>query len=121
VEDGTRVGIMIGLPLNVHIGGSARLDTGIFVPILFYDDTVTIISFPLHLWIQASRELVLGPITGIRIVNQNSSHTEVPLGIALGYAAAYNIDIKTWLLFPDVKGDGSAKNFGLGVGLQARF
>jgi hypothetical protein len=121
VEDGTRVGIMIGLPIALHIGGSARLDTGIFVPILFYDETVTIISFPIHLWLQASNQVVLGPITGVRIVNGTGSHTEVPLGIALGYAAAYNMDLRTWLLFPDVRGDGSARNFGVGFGLEVRF
>jgi hypothetical protein len=121
VEDGTRVGIMIGLPIALHIGGTARLDTGIFVPILFYDETVTVISFPLHLWIQASNQVVIGAITGIRIVNGAGSHTEVPLGVALGFAVAYNMDLRTWLLFPDVRGNGSARNFGLGFGLEARF
>jgi hypothetical protein len=121
VEDNTSVGIMFGLPISLHIGGTARLDTGIFVPIIFTDQTQTVISFPLHLWIQASNQVVLGPLTGIRIVNGAGSHTEVPLGVALGFAVAYNMDLRTWLLFPDVRGSGSAKNFGLGFGLEARF
>jgi hypothetical protein len=121
VEDGTSVGIMIGLPIALHIGGTARLDTGIFVPIIFTDETQTVISFPLHLWIQASNQVVIGPITGIKIVNGAGSHTEVPLGVALGFAAAYNMDLRTWLLFPDVRGSGSARNFGLGFGLEVRF
>ena len=60
------------------------------------------------------------PLTGVRI-NNPGGHTTVPLGFGIGYAASYDVDIRTWILFPDVKGDGSAKSFGAGVGLQVRF
>jgi hypothetical protein len=117
-EDGSDVGIMLGVPVAIHIGGVARLDTGLYVPIIFTDpDATTLVSIPVHLWFQASHQLWLGPLTGARF--HDGGHTGVPLGFGLGYAASYDVDLKTWLLFPDV--DSSSKNFGAGVGLQVRF
>ena len=47
--------------------GSIRFDTGLFVPMLFYEpDTITAVSIPLHLWIQASNTLWFGPMFGWR-------------------------------------------------------
>lgn len=119
IEEGTEAGIMIGLPMAFHIGGAARLDTGIFVPIIFGPgDTHTVVSLPLHLWFQVSDVLALGPMTGVRF---QDGHDAVPFGFGLAYATSYDSDLKTWMLFPDVSGDGSAKSFGFGVGLEIRF
>jgi hypothetical protein len=116
-EDGSDVGIMLGVPVAIHIGGGARLDTGLYVPIIFSDPTTTLVSIPFHLWFQASHQLYLGPLTGVRF--HDGSGTSVPLGFGLGYSASYDVDLKTWLLFPNVKSSG--KNFGAGGGLQVRF
>lgn len=117
IEDGTRVGIMVAVPVGLHLGNVARLDTGIYIPMIFYDDVQTVISFPFHLWFQANDDLYLGPLTGIRI--NNPGGTSVPLGLALGYSISYDADVKTWLLFPNVSGNTS--NLGFGVGIQVRF
>lgn len=119
IEDGTRVGVMFGVPVGIHIGGVALLNTGIYIPIMFTDPVRNVISFPLHLWFQANDRLFLGPLTGVRIYNPGGD-AQVPLGFALGYGISYDADIKTWLLFPNVSDDG-AKRFGVGVGLQVRF
>jgi hypothetical protein len=121
VERGTRVGVMFGLPLRLRLG-AARIDTGVYVPLLFYDPVRSAISFPVHLWLQASRGLWLGPLLGVRIVNQGSaSHNEYPLGFGLGVTLASAIDLRTWFLFPDISGDAAARTFGAGVALQIRF
>jgi hypothetical protein len=99
-----------------------RIDTGVYVPLLFYDPTRSTISFPMHLWIQASRTLWLGPLLGVQIVNDgHTSHTDYPLGFGLGTALANAIDLRTWFLFPDISGDAAARRFGAGVALQIRF
>jgi hypothetical protein len=110
-------GIMVAVPVNIHLGSSARLDTGIFVPIILRDDPDTTVSIPIHLWFQASHQLWLGPLTGVRF---HDPGTSVPLGFGLGYSASYDVDLKTWILFPNVDDDG-ANDFGVGFGLQARF
>jgi len=117
VEDGTEVGVMIAVPVALHIGGAARLDTGLYVPILFYEPTRTVVSIPFHLWFQASHQLYLGPLIGVRY--HDPGGTTVPLGFGLGYSASYDVDLKTWLLFDNIKSD--AKNFGAGGGIQIRF
>jgi hypothetical protein len=117
--DGSRLGVLVGLPIALHLGSSARIDTGIFVPIVFTDPVSSIISIPLHLWIQADH-IYLGPLTGIRIHNPGG-HSTVPLGFGLGAAIAHETDLRTWLLFPDVSADHGTRIFGFGVGLEFRF
>jgi hypothetical protein len=120
IEQGTRVGLMFAVPLRLRLG-AVRVDTGVYVPILFYDPTQTAISFPFHIWLQASRTLWLGPLLGVKFVNGNGSHTEYPLGFGLGTALANAIDLRMWFLFPDINHDEAARTFGAGLALQIRF
>jgi hypothetical protein len=121
IERNTHFGVMFGLPLRLRVG-ALRIDTGIYVPLIFDDPTASAISFPFHFWIQASRTLWLGPLLGVRIVNgPGPSHNEYPLGFGLGVALARAIDLRTWILFPDIDGDAAARTFGAGVALQIRF
>jgi hypothetical protein len=120
IEPQSHFGMMFGLPIALH-AASIRLDTGIYVPIIFSDPTMTIVSIPLHLWIQASSRLWLGPLFGVRIVSQNGTHNEYPLGFGLGSMLTRSIDLRTWFLFPDINRDEGARQFGAGVALQIRF
>lgn len=113
------VGMMVAMPLAFHLSPSVRFDTGIYVPIIFSDPTQSVISFPFHLWLQADR-LAVGPMTGVAIHNPGGS-TSIPLGIGLSYGASADVDLRAWLLFPNVRGSGGGKTFGGGVGIQARF
>jgi hypothetical protein len=119
-ESGSRFGVMFGVPIALR-AGSVRLDTGVYVPVLFYDPTLTIVSVPLHLWIQATGNFWLGPLFGVRIVSQGGSHTEYPLGFGIGDGLTRAIDLRAWLLFPRINGDQAARTFGAGVALQIRF
>ena len=120
IEDGTKIGTMIALPLHFHLGERARLETGVYVPIIFTDPRISVVSFPLHLWIQATDSVALGPLTGVRLHYPGGS-TSIPLGAGLNYAVSHEADLRAWLLFPNVKGSGSRDYFGFGVGLEPRF
>jgi hypothetical protein len=113
------VGMLVGVPLALHIGRVARLDTGVYVPILFYDPTVTAVSIPLHLWLQATDRFWIGPMSGIVVESAPSSRTRVPFGVGLGYGATRALDFKAQLLFRDVN-HAPREDWGFGVGIQVR-
>jgi len=120
IEDHSRFGIMPAIPIALR-AGSVRIDTGLYVPIIFTDPTTTIVSIPVHVWIQASSSLWLGPLTGYRVVSSGSTHSEVPLGFGLGTMLRHNVDLKFWFLFRHINGDQAAREFGGGVGLEVRI
>jgi hypothetical protein len=120
IERGTPFGVMFGVPLALRVG-SVRIDTGLFVPIIFTEPSATsIVSIPIHLWIQASSTFWLGPLMGVQL-NSPGGHTAYPFGFGLGSALSRQIDLRAWFLFPDLNQDAAARTFGAGVGLQIRF
>jgi hypothetical protein len=120
IENGSSFGLMFGLPIVLR-AGAIRLDTGLYVPVIFSDPKQTVISLPLHLWIQATRTLWLGPLFGVRVVSGGGSHDAYPLGFGLGSSLTRSIDLRTWILFPDISQNEAARTFGAGVALQLRF
>jgi hypothetical protein len=119
IETNSRFGFMFGLPIALR-AGPLRFDTGLYVPILFYDPTRTAVSVPLHIWIQAAYNLWLGPMLGFR-VESPGSHTAYPLGFGLGIQTSRAVDIRTWFLFPDMNQPAAARWWGTGVALEVRF
>jgi hypothetical protein len=114
-------GVMFGVPLTLRLA-SVRFDTGLYVPIIFEPQTMTIVSVPLHIWIQATSRFWLGPILGLRVINAGgSSHTEYPFGFGLGSMLSHAIDLRGWFLFPHINGPGAARTYGAGIALQIRF
>lgn len=124
-ESHTRFGAMFGMPLAFHFGHSVRLDMGIYVPVVFYDPTYTAVSLPLDVWIQATRNLWLGPMTGVRFEqfgrDREVRRTEVSLGFGLGYQVHRVVDLKTMALFPAINETEGARNFNVGFGVQIRI
>jgi hypothetical protein len=112
------LGLMFGIPLALHIGRVARLDTGVYLPFLFYDPTQSLISFPFHLWLQLSPRFWLGPMVGIRVHTSNNAPTEIPIGFGLGYSASRSLDFKAQFLFPDA--NGPTDRWGVGAGIEVR-
>jgi len=113
-------GLLGGLPLALKLGGRVRLDTGLFVPIVFADgNTIVDFSIPAHLWILLNSGTYLGPMTGMYFYDGGGR--AVPFGFGLGTSLSYDADVRFWVYFPDVSGDGGADNFGLGVGLYVTF
>jgi hypothetical protein len=114
-------GIMPGIPLAFHFGRSARLDTGVYVPVLFYDPTESVVSIPAHLWFQITGRLWLGPMSGVVIHTTGPNETGVPLGFGLGYAVTNALDFKTQLIFQDVANSHHSGWWGVGAGLEVRI
>jgi hypothetical protein len=124
IETGSRFGLMFGLPIALRVG-SVRIDTGLYVPVIFTEpSTTSIVSFPVHVWIQATSSLWLGPLFGLRVVNPSNGgggHQEYPLGFGLGSAVSRAVDLRTWFLFPDIDRTQAGRTFGAGLALQIRF
>lgn len=121
-EGGSRFGAVFGMPVWFRLGDSVRLDTGVYVPFLFYDPVVYALSVPLDVWVQATGNLWLGPMTGIRAYHQGGAdRTDVALGFGLGYSLARTVDLKAMMLMPGINHTEGARNFGIGVGIQVRI
>ncbi len=120
IEDGTELGIMIALPLHLHLADLVRLDTGIYVPIFFTDPTSRVVSFPFHVWLQVGPDLALGVLTGLRLYRPGGGEA-VPFGVGANYELSSDTDLRTWFLFPNVKGSGATDDFGFGFGFEARY
>jgi hypothetical protein len=121
IEATSHFGLMFGLPIALR-AGPVRVDTGLYVPVIFTEpNTTTVVSVPIHLWIQATHSLWLGPLFGLKVVSQGGSHTEYPLGFGLGTMLSRSIDLKIWFLFPDMNRTAAARTWGTGLALQIRF
>lgn len=116
---GSDIGFMVGLPLKLHFD-RVRIDSGVFVPIFFDDDDDedADISIPLHIFFDVSGGTYFGPITGVVFDDPGE---RIPLGLALGGAVARDVDLRLWLLWPNVNYSGAAKHFGVGVALYVLF
>jgi hypothetical protein len=122
IERGSYFGMMFGMPLMFHLGHRVRLDTGIFVPVVFEPRTASAISAPLDVWIQATNRLWLGPMTGVGVrTAPGNSDVAVSLGFGLGYSITRTIDFKAMFLFPRINQSEGARNFGTGAGVQIRI
>jgi hypothetical protein len=110
-----------GMPLAFHLGDSVRLDTGVYVPLLFGYATPFGLSVPVDVWFQVTHRLWLGPMTGLQIVRvgDDQTLTYASMGFGLGYQVARFVDFKTMFLFPELNQDSSV--FGVGAGVQIRI
>lgn len=122
IEDYSRFGGMFGVPMAFHFGNSVRLDTGVYIPVVFYSEHLYAISVPLDVWIQVSSSLWLGPMTGFRTTHRAEfDRTDWSLGFGLGYEVTHYIDLKTSVLMPGINHTEGARNIGAGVGIQIRI
>ncbi len=103
-----------GLPLLVRFGDSARLDSGVFVPVTFGADRGTILGAfaPVRLTFQANDPLYLGLGTGLGVGDFSHFGDTIyaPLNAFVGYAIAPGcsplFDLRATLGFPDLYASG---------------
>jgi hypothetical protein len=125
LEGGTNAGMLFGMPLAFHLGERVRLDTGVYVPVVFTNDPdeYFAVSIPFDFWIQITRQLWLGPMTGVKFQQPGNrptnSVTDVSLGFGLGYQITSAVDFKTMLLFPTLNHE--SRIFGVGAGVEIRI
>ncbi len=120
-ENGSRFGLMFAVPLVLH-ANNIRVDSGVYVPIVFYDPEYRVISIPIQFWVQATRTFWLGPVFGLRFFHFGSeSWNQFPFGFGIGNAVSPNVDLRAWFLFPDITADQAARQFGAGLAFELRF
>jgi hypothetical protein len=124
LENNTYAGFEPGLPVALHLGDRVRLDTGVWMPMVFTNPAVLGLSVPVDIWIQATPRLWLGPMTGLYFNDINGAYrndqsTSVSMGFGLGYQITRYLDFKTQFLFPELNQD--SRVFGLGAGVQIRI
>jgi len=122
VEAGTRFGMMFGVPLAFHVSEILRIDTGAYIPVVFYEPAYNGLSIPAYFWFQTSEKLWLGPMAQLRFIDAGPGNHDAHLllGFGLGYQVANAVDLKTMILFPAVE-DDFARRFGAGFGVQFRL
>jgi hypothetical protein len=124
IERNTDFGIMFGVPLAFHFGSIVRLDTGVYIPVIFSSPATTILSVPAYLWFQVSNKVWLGPMFDFRHVNRPlpPAADNVLLGFGVGYQVASAVDLKWMFLAPRVNATANERHaYGGGFAVQFRI
>jgi hypothetical protein len=128
LEQGSRFGVMFGVPFAFHIGNTLRIDTGVYIPILVANanlPTSTILSVPGYFWFQVSHKVWLGPMVGLRHVDPGgpfATRDDFLLGFGVGWQVASAVDLKWMVLIPRVNTNADEpRAFGGGFGVQFRI
>jgi hypothetical protein len=75
-----------GIPVLVRLG-DARIDTGVFVPVLFHDPTTVGLTVPARMLYNVTAKLFLALNTGFTEPNFDARHDlSMPLGALVGYS-----------------------------------
>jgi hypothetical protein len=122
-ETGTRVGGMFGVPLHFHVGNFMRIDTGPYLPTLFTDPALVLLTVPGYFWFQVTEAVWLGPMVSARyrVTPTGGDRGDFLAGFGLGVQVHRAVDLKTMILFPTLGDDAGARNWGGGFGLQFRI
>lgn len=118
-----------GVPIRIHVPGSLRIDTGLWLPIGFVGNpapgegsTVYVLDIPVQAFFQIGDAFV-GPESGVRINNIGGSPTsaDVPLGVGGGYTFGGIVDVKAQLRTERVNAPSwASQSFGGGIGVGLR-
>jgi hypothetical protein len=128
-EAGTRFSFMFGVPVRLHFARLVRIDTGVYVPVIFYGNgdgttgNAVTINVPVEAWFQVAPTLFLGPLAELRLNdNAGSLGADRASGLLLGFGLGYRIsrfaDVKADFLFPRVN---AGPDFGAGAGMGLHF
>jgi hypothetical protein len=121
----TDPGLGLGLPMLVHAGNALRIDTGVEIEMLFWDDTVVSLDLPLAFTWDLGRVGFLGMRTGMYFRDMDA--LVVPAGIhGGGVLANGHVDIAGWFTWPGFlateREDALEVNsFEFGFGVNARI
>jgi hypothetical protein len=121
-DSGSDFELAPGAPVRIHLPGFVRIDTGVWLPIEFNDNTSFTIDIPAQLFFQAGQAF-FGPMTGVRFNHpggDTDATTDVPAGIGGGYTLGGVLDLKVQVRTERIN-DVSWTHYiggGLGVGLR---
>ena len=130
-ETGTRTSFLLGVPLRLHFGRIVRIDTGVYVPVVFYANgggpvaNAVSANIPVEVWFQVTHRFFVGPLTELRVNNDDPAlgvdhGAGVLLGFGLGYQISRFADFKAAFDFPRLNGT-PGPDFGAGAGLGLHF
>jgi hypothetical protein len=108
-------GLMFGAPFQVSLEHTLKIETGVFIPIGFYNPTAIGLNLPLRVNVQLSEHGWVGPSTGLRFSSARGQDLSVPIGFGGGYSVSHIADIKGEIYLPRIN-DG-LRAFGMGVGV----
>jgi hypothetical protein len=122
--DGSDFELVPGVPARIHVPGFARIDTGVWLPVIFNSDASFTIDIPAQLFFQAGQAF-FGPMTGVRFNHPGGdvgeSSTDVPAGIAGGYTLAGVLDLKVQVRTERINDVSWTKYIGGGLGVGLRL
>ena len=117
--------MMVGLPLAFHIADLVRIDTGVYVPVVFNADRSLVFSVPVDLWFQVSRRTWLGPMSAFRHVETNDGAVQSRFDWVLGFGGGVQVgdavDLKAMFLLPRANDRNAFAAYGFGFGVQFRI
>jgi hypothetical protein len=122
-NEGSRFGLMGGVPVAIHLPGSFRLDTGGYVALGAYDPVLFYFHVPAQAWFNVTDSLFLGPLTALNVASfANNTTTSISLGFGVGYTVLPQLDIKVLPIYwPGINNDNGVSNFGMSAGVEYRI
>lgn len=85
IADGTDFGLTVGVPFLFRFGGNSRLDAGIFVPLVFGDETGKSLSVPLRFSQSITPKIFAGIETGLLLPEFETEGGVIPVYAHAGY------------------------------------
>ncbi len=121
--ESTRLGLMGGVPVTIHLPGTLRVDTGGYVGIGTYDPILFYFHVPAQAWFNVTDKVFLGPLTGLNVASfSNTTITSINLGFGVGYSILPELDLKVLPIYwPGINNDDGISNFGFSVGVEYRI
>jgi hypothetical protein len=149
IEEGARFGFMPAIPVSIHLS-RVRIDSGVYVPLVFRDPFGAAWSVPAHVWVQVNDDFYVGVLSGVRhrfagpvypelspvnartatpvpppgassLLPEDYEQVDIPFGFGAGYSLTSFLDVKAQLLSTRVNGDKLGRNLGFGLGVELRL
>jgi|GEM_PF-1650374 len=92
VQDGSDFGLTVGMPALFGLTPTTKIVSGIYLPIVFADETVVSLSIPVEFAVNFSPQFFLNIFTGIGMTDLDPDLLSVPLGVGVGYTLPASAD-----------------------------
>jgi hypothetical protein len=110
IPTATELGLGIGIPIFVSLGGESRLETGFELELIFYDDTLVNLDVPAAFQFALGSDAYIGPRTGLVVVDLEE--VAINLGGQIGVTINSMVELSGGVNFPRFlwTGPGDAVN-----------
>ncbi|MDD9943166.1 MAG: hypothetical protein OXU20_19145 [Myxococcales bacterium] len=94
----TEVGLGLGMPVVLQLGGGGRIETGVELEFIFVDDTIANLDAPIAFQFAVGGNLFLGLRTGVLLVDFDEA--VINLGVQGGATVTPEFDLTVAFNFP---------------------